>query len=158
VPTLTVTGLRRRLGSAEVLAGVDLEVPAGTLSCLVGPSGSGKTTLLKILAGKLDPEGGKVSLDGRDWSFTPPAQRGIAMVMQNYALFPHLSVRENAAFGLEELGVSSAEAARRADEALRWVRVGRALEQPGRGLPAGTPVHAPRAGPGAGADGPLRPP
>lgn len=122
MPTLTVTGLRRRLGSAEVLAGVDLEVPAGTLSCLVGPSGSGKTTLLKILAGKLDPEGGKVSLDGRDWSFTPPAQRGIAMVMQNYALFPHLSVRENAAFGLEELGVSSAEAARRADEALRWVR------------------------------------
>lgn len=104
-----------------MLAGADLEVPAGTLTCLVGPSGSGKTTLLKILAGKLDPEGGKVLLDGRDWSFTPPAKRGIAMVMQNHALFPHLSVRENAAFGLEELGVAPAEAARRADEALRWV-------------------------------------
>ena len=122
MPTLAVTGLRRRLGSAEVLAGVDLEVPTGTLHCLVGPSGSGKTTLLKILAGKLDPDGGKVSLDGRDWSFTPPAKRGIAMVMQNYALFPHLSVLENAAFGLEELGVPADEARRRATEALRWVR------------------------------------
>ena len=122
MPTLTVTGLRRRLGSAEVLAGVDLEVLAGTLHCLVGPSGSGKTTLLKVLAAKLDPEGGKVLLDGRDWSFTPPARRGIAMVMQNYALFPHLNVLENAAFGLEELGVPADEARRRATEALRWVR------------------------------------
>jgi len=122
VPTLTVTGLRRRLGSSEVLAGVDLTVPSGSLYCLVGPSGSGKTTLLKILAGKLDPEGGKIALDGRDWSFTSPAKRGIAMVMQNYALFPHLSVLENAAFGLEELGVAPEEARRRATEALRWVR------------------------------------
>lgn len=122
MPTLVVTGLRRRLGSAEVLAGVDLTVPEGSLCCLVGPSGSGKTTLLKILAGKLDAEGGKVTLDGRDWSFTPPAQRGIAMVMQNYALFPHLSVLENAAFGLEELGVPAAAARQRALEALRWVR------------------------------------
>lgn len=122
MPTLTVTGLRRRLGSSEVLAGVDLTVPSGSLYCLVGPSGSGKTTLLKILAGKLDAEGGKISLDGRDWSFTPPAKRGIAMVMQNYALFPHLSVLENAAFGLEEVGVAPDEARRRATEALRWVR------------------------------------
>ena len=59
MPTLSVTGLRRRFGSAEVLAGADLEVPAGTLTCLVGPSGSGKTTLLKILAGKLKPNLGR---------------------------------------------------------------------------------------------------
>jgi iron(III) transport system ATP-binding protein len=122
VPALAITGLRRRLGQAEVLSGVDLEVPAGALTCLLGPSGSGKTTLLKVLAGQLEAQGGRILYDGRDVAFFTAAERGVAFVHQNYALFPHLSVLENAAFALEGAGLSEAESRRRALEALQLVR------------------------------------
>jgi len=121
VLSVQVTGLRRRLGSAEVLGGVDLSVAAGTLHCLVGPSGSGKTTLLKVLAGQSESDGGRVLLGGKDLKAIEPRDRATAMVFQNYALFPHLSVLDNAAFGLDALGLSAEAARARALEALAAV-------------------------------------
>ncbi|NBR42890.1 MAG: ATP-binding cassette domain-containing protein [Verrucomicrobia bacterium] len=101
MPAVSIIALRRLLGTAEILAGVDLSIETGSLCCLLGPSGSGKTTLLKVLAGQLEPQGGKLTYDGREWGFFSPAERAIAFVHQNYALFPHLTVLENAAFALE---------------------------------------------------------
>ena len=121
VLSVRVTGLRRRLGSAEVLGGVDLSVDAGMLYCLVGPSGSGKTTLLKILAGQSESDGGRVLLGGKDLKALDVRDRATAMVFQNYALFPHLTALENAAFGLEALGLSAEEIRARALEALAAV-------------------------------------
>lgn len=121
VLSVRVTGLRRRLGSAEVLGGVDLAVDAGMLYCLVGPSGSGKTTLLKILAGQSESDGGRVLLGGKDLKALDVRDRATAMVFQNYALFPHLTALENAAFGLEALGLSAEEIRTRALEALTAV-------------------------------------
>jgi len=121
VLSVEVHGLRRRLGSAEVLAGVDLSIAAETLYCLVGPSGSGKTTLLKVLAGQAESDGGRVLLGGKDLKALDARGRATAMVFQNYALFPHLSVLENAGFGLEALGLGPAEVRARALEALAAV-------------------------------------
>jgi ABC-type Fe3+/spermidine/putrescine transport system ATPase subunit len=121
VPTLRLTGLRRQFGSAVVLDGVDLVVESGTLCCLLGPSGSGKTTLLKLLAGQQESQAGTMLLDNRDITFTPAAARGFGFVPQNYALFPHLTVLENAAFSLDAEKLSAAEIKTRALEALRLV-------------------------------------
>ena len=121
MPTLRLTGLRRQFGSAVVLDGVDLVVETGTLCCLLGPSGSGKTTLLKLLAGQQESQGGTMLLDNRDITFTPAAARGFGFVPQNYALFPHLSVLENAAFSLDADKLPAAEIKARALEALRLV-------------------------------------
>lgn len=117
MPTLRISGLRRQVGPATILAGVDLVVEAGTLCCLLGPSGSGKTTLLKVLAGQADSQGGTVLLDHRDITFAEAADRGFGFVHQNYALFPHLTVLENAAFSLE----GAADARARALAALKLV-------------------------------------
>lgn len=118
---LSILGLRRRLGGSEVLAGVDLELASGALTCLLGPSGSGKTTLLRILAGQQEADGGQVLHRGRPAAFFTAAERGVVLAHQNQALFPHLSVLENAAFGLESAGCSPDEAAARSLEALRLV-------------------------------------
>ena len=121
MPTLRLTGLRRQLGATPVLAGVDLVVETGTLCCLLGPSGSGKTTLLKVLAGQVESQGGTVLLDNRDITFADSAGRGFGFVHQNHALFPHLTVLENAAFSLDAEKLAAAEIKRRALEALRLV-------------------------------------
>ena len=121
MPTLRLTGLRRQLGTTPVLAGVDLVVETGTLCCLLGPSGSGKTTLLKVLAGQIESQGGTALLDNRDITFAEAAERGFGFVHQNYALFPHLSVLENAAFSLDAEKLSAAEIKTRALEALELV-------------------------------------
>ncbi len=117
--SLRIQGLCRQLGNQPVLRGVDLHIPEGKLTCLLGPSGSGKTTLLKILAGQLEPDSGKVLLNEKALSFLPIAQRGIAFLQQNDLLFPHLTVAENAAFGLK--GLTPEEVSRRVKEALQSV-------------------------------------
>jgi putative spermidine/putrescine transport system ATP-binding protein len=107
----------------EAVAGVDLEIEAGEFFTLLGPSGSGKTTTLRMIAGFEDPGGGTIELAGRDVSGVPPYDRAVNTVFQDYALFPHMTVGENVAYGLRVAGVARAERARRRDEALEMVRL-----------------------------------
>ena len=98
--TITITGMRKRFGPTEVLRGIDLTVEKGELVALLGPSGSGKTTLLKIIAGLDWPDMGGLDVDGVNWLNLPAQDRRIGFVFQHYALFPHMKVRDNIAFGL----------------------------------------------------------
>ena len=118
---LALSGIVRRFADVTALAGIDLAVHRGELVTILGPSGSGKTTLLKIIAGFELPDNGVVRLKGEDITFAAPAKRGIGMVFQNYALFPHLSVERNVAFPLEMRGVSRAEIRRRVAAVLQLV-------------------------------------
>ncbi|MFY8082653.1 MAG: ABC transporter ATP-binding protein [Rubrivivax sp.] len=113
--------LRLSYGSTEVLRGVSLDIAPGEFFALLGPSGSGKSTLLRAMAGFARHQGGQLLIDGVDIGAQEPWQRQVGMVFQNYALWPHLSVRENVAFGLVERRVSPAETRRRVDEALALV-------------------------------------
>ena len=94
-------GAAKSFGAATVLGGVDLGVAQGEFVSLLGPSGCGKTTLLRIVAGLLAADSGSVRIDGADITALPPHQRDVGVVFQNYALFPHLTVAENVAFGLK---------------------------------------------------------
>ncbi|MGH7077737.1 MAG: ATP-binding cassette domain-containing protein, partial [Acetobacteraceae bacterium] len=94
---LELTGLTKNFGPVTVLHGVDLALADGEMVVIVGASGCGKSTLLRLVAGLEEPTGGRVVLDGRDVTRLDPAARDIAMVFQNYALYPHMSVFENMA-------------------------------------------------------------
>ena len=98
--TIEIDGIRKSFGAVQALQAVDLQVRDGEFLALLGPSGCGKTTLLRIIAGLESQTGGRVRIGGRDVSDLPPRRRGLAMVFQNYAVFPHLTVFENVAFGL----------------------------------------------------------
>jgi putative spermidine/putrescine transport system ATP-binding protein len=105
------------------VAGIDLEVAAGEFFTMLGPSGSGKTTTLRMIAGFEDPSGGAIELAGEDVSGVPPYDRAVNTVFQDYALFPHMTVGDNVAYGLKVAGVDKAERAKRRDEALEMVRL-----------------------------------
>jgi sn-glycerol 3-phosphate transport system ATP-binding protein len=110
---IQLVNVARLWGEAKALDHIDLSVKAGDFCVLLGPSGCGKSTTLRIIAGLDSPSTGQVYVDGRNVTNLPPAQRGVAMVFQNYALFPHLNVADNITFGLSVRRVESAEAARR---------------------------------------------
>ena len=93
-------GVRKRFGATEVLRGIDLEVASGECLVLLGPSGCGKTTLLRLLAGLEKADAGRILIGDRAVDDLPPAERDVAMVFQNYALYPHLTAFENVAFPL----------------------------------------------------------
>jgi len=109
VGSLNIENVTKSFGPVEVLKGIDLEVSDGEFVVFVGPSGCGKSTLLRVVAGLEDPTSGKVLIDGADVTATPPAKRGIAMVFQTYALYPHLTVRDNMGLGLKQAGAPAAE-------------------------------------------------
>ena len=113
----------RRFGEHYALRDLDLTIHGGEFVALLGASGSGKTTALNCLAGLLPLTSGKITLDGRRIDLLPPERRGFGMVFQNYALFPHMSVRGNVGFGLRMRRVPRAEARRRVDEVLRLVQL-----------------------------------
>ena len=115
--------VRRAFGDTVALQGMDLTIKGGEFVALLGPSGCGKSTALNCLAGLLPLTGGAIWLDGKRIDGLPPERRGFGMVFQNYALFPHMSVRRNIAFGLSMRKVGKAERIRRTDEALRLVRL-----------------------------------
>jgi len=110
---LTIENVKKSFGKVDVLKGIDLDVKDGEFVVFVGPSGCGKSTLLRIVAGLEDTTSGHVLIDGKDVTATPPADRGIAMVFQTYALYPHLTVRNNMSLGLKQAGTPGAEIERR---------------------------------------------
>ncbi len=119
-----VEGLTKRYGSATALDAVTLTFPDGGFFGLLGPSGSGKTTLLRAIAGFIAPDAGRVLIDGRPVTDLPVERREIGMVFQSYALFPHMTVARNIAFGLRLQGLRGAPLAARVEEALELVRLG----------------------------------
>jgi iron(III) transport system ATP-binding protein len=104
MPLLTLHNISKRFGETTAVADVSIAVERGEFFGLLGPSGCGKTTTLRVIAGLESPDGGAIDFDGRDITSLPPEQRGFGMVFQNYALFPHLNVFENVAFGLRAHG------------------------------------------------------
>jgi putative spermidine/putrescine transport system ATP-binding protein len=105
------------------VAGIDLEIEPGEFFTFLGPSGSGKTTTLRMIAGFEDPSNGTIELAGEDVSGVPPYDRAVNTVFQDYALFPHMTVGENVAYGLKVAGLDKSERTRRRDEALEMVRL-----------------------------------
>jgi ABC-type Fe3+/spermidine/putrescine transport system ATPase subunit len=123
---LALEGVTRRFGDHTAVDDVSLDIAAGELLALIGASGSGKTTTLRIVAGYEVPDAGRVVLDGRDITALPPQKRGFGMVFQHYALFPHMPVEDNVAFGLEARGIPKAKRLDRARKALESVGLGSA--------------------------------
>ncbi len=118
-----MSNLTKHYGEVQAVAGVDLEIERGEFFTLLGPSGSGKTTTLRMIAGFEEPSAGTIELAGDDVSGVPPYDRAVNTVFQDYALFPHMSVGENVAYGLRVAGVAKQERAVRRDEALEMVRL-----------------------------------
>lgn len=122
---LRIAGLRKYFGDTVALENISLEVPAGQVLALIGPSGCGKTTLLRSIAGLIRPDAGSIEIGearvATEREHTPPERRGLGMVFQDYALWPHMSVSENVAFPLEMAGVGKRERRQRVEEALELV-------------------------------------
>jgi putrescine transport system ATP-binding protein len=122
-PLLRLVSVVKRFGNFTAVDHLSLEIKAGEFFALLGPSGCGKTTLLRMLAGFETPDQGQILLDGRDVAAVLPHQRPVNMMFQSYALFPHLSVRENIAFGLKRAGLPRPEIDTRVSEMLALVRL-----------------------------------
>jgi putative spermidine/putrescine transport system ATP-binding protein len=121
---LQLDALSKDFGPHKAVDGLTLSVEKGEFVSLLGPSGCGKTTTLQMIAGFVEPSGGAIRLEGRDLLAVKPAKRGLGIVFQSYALFPHMSVAENVGFGLEMQGVAKAERAKRVGETLELVGLG----------------------------------
>jgi spermidine/putrescine ABC transporter ATP-binding subunit len=129
--TLAVRHLAKSYGNIQAVVDFSLDVPAGVFVTLLGPSGSGKSTVLRLIAGFETPDRGQVALDGRDVTSLPPHQRPSAMVFQRYALFPHMTVRQNIAFGLNQQRLAASVVAQRVETMLDLVHLsGRADHHP----------------------------
>jgi ABC-type Fe3+/spermidine/putrescine transport system ATPase subunit len=122
-PGVEIAGLAKSFGDTRVLEDVSLVVPAHEFHALLGPSGSGKTTILRIIAGFIAPDDGTVRVAGRDMTGVPAERRDIGVVFQNYALFPHMNVFANIAFGLRMRGLGKAETRERVADVLSLVRM-----------------------------------
>ena len=116
-----MSAVSKRLGGRDIISDLNLDITAGELICLLGPSGCGKTTTLRMIGGFLTPDAGVITIDGVEHTSTPPERRPTAMVFQNYALWPHMTVAGNIAFGLKVRGLSRAEIESRVDSVLATV-------------------------------------
>ena len=123
-PLLRIEGLTKRFGAAAAVERLSLDIYTGEFLALLGPSGCGKTTLLRLIAGFERPNAGHILLDGVDLARVPPYRRPLNMIFQDYALFPHLTVAENVAFGLKQEGLAKAEIAGRVSDMLALVKLG----------------------------------
>ncbi|MDL9997213.1 ABC transporter ATP-binding protein [Variovorax sp. J22P240] len=127
--SIVLIDIAKSWGESTALHAVNLHIEPGSFCVLLGPSGCGKSTTLRIVAGLETASGGQVLIDGRDVTRLPPAQRGIAMVFQNYALFPHLSVADNISFGLSVRKTPAAEIAKRLGDAAALLGLGALLDR-----------------------------
>jgi sn-glycerol 3-phosphate transport system ATP-binding protein/multiple sugar transport system ATP-binding protein len=124
-----VRGVKKAFGQNPILRGVDVEIEEGSFAVLVGPSGCGKSTLLRLVAGLEEADQGSLWLAGKDVTRLPPRDRDVAMVFQSYALYPHLTVKDNLAFGLKLRGAEEKEIASRIKEASEMLGLGDLLER-----------------------------
>jgi putative spermidine/putrescine transport system ATP-binding protein len=122
-PAIRLTGLRKQFGDTTAVDGIDLEIADGEFFSMLGPSGSGKTTVLRMIAGFELPTAGTIALGGADVTRAAPFQRDVTTVFQDYALFPHLSVRQNVEYGLAVRKLGRTQRRMRADEALAQVQM-----------------------------------
>jgi ABC-type sugar transport system ATPase subunit len=132
-----LTGVTKRFGATEVLKGIDLEIADGEFVVFVGPSGCGKSTLLRTIAGLEEADGGEIAIGGRPVNDLSPSDRGIAMVFQSYALYPHMNVYENMAFGLKLAKVDKAEVDRRVRAAAETLNITDYLDRKPKALSGG---------------------
>jgi len=135
--TLELHGLKKQFGATAILAGIDLALADGEMLVIVGASGCGKSTLLRLVAGLETPSAGRIVLDGRDVTHADPAARDIAMVFQNYALYPHMSVFDNMAYGLRIRGVARGAIATQVQAAADLLGIGALLSRKPRQLSGG---------------------
>ena len=126
---IRLENIMKSFGSVDVIRDVSLDIPEGELVVFVGPSGCGKSTLLRLISGLDRPTSGKILIDGEDVTRRSAADRGLAMVFQSYALYPHMTVRQNMAFGLENTHIPRAEIASRIEDAARMLEIGPLLER-----------------------------
>ncbi len=127
--TIRLSGVRKTFGTTHVIKGVDIDIADGEFCVFVGPSGCGKSTLLRMIAGLEDITSGELRIRGRVVNDLPPKDRGVAMVFQSYAIFPHMTVRENVAFGLTIAGASKEEKAAKVAEAARILQMEHLLDR-----------------------------
>lgn len=135
--TLTIRDLRKSYGEVDVMHGVDLDIEDGEFTVFVGPSGCGKSTLLRMIAGLEEITSGTVAIDGEVVNETAPAKRGVAMVFQTYALYPHMTVYNNMAFGLKQSKTPKAEIDRRVMAAAEVLQITDYLQRSPRNLSGG---------------------
>src|SRR5216684_166180 len=135
--SITLEGVCKAFGSHIVIPSADLEIDDGSFVVFVGPSGCGKTTLLRMIAGLEDVSGGRILIDGANVVDVPPAKRGLSMVFQSYALYPHMSVRGNIAFGLKMAGLPRAEIDRKVAAAADTLNLTAYLDRKPRELSGG---------------------
>jgi ABC-type Fe3+/spermidine/putrescine transport system ATPase subunit len=121
VAEIRLDALAKRYGRTEAVAPTDLTIAEGEFFAILGPSGSGKTTLLRMIGGFVEPSGGRIAIGGRDVTREPPHRRNLGVVFQSYALFPHMTARENVAFGLRMRGAPWRDRSERAEDALAMV-------------------------------------
>ncbi|MBX3234121.1 MAG: sn-glycerol-3-phosphate ABC transporter ATP-binding protein UgpC [Labilithrix sp.] len=122
-------GIKKAFGNTPILRGVDLDIPEGSFAVLVGPSGCGKSTLLRLVAGLEETDEGTITIAGKDVTELPPRDRDIAMVFQSYALYPHLTVRDNLAFGLKLRGTAASEIDERIEEASAMLGLAKLMDR-----------------------------
>ena len=134
---VTLRGIRKSFGDLEIIKGVDLDIRDHEFVVFVGPSGCGKSTLLRLIAGLEDISSGDLAIDGQKVNDLPPAERGIAMVFQSYALYPHMTVYENMAFGLKLAKTNKAEIERKVGDAARILQLEHLLKRKPKELSGG---------------------
>ncbi|RYH10128.1 ABC transporter ATP-binding protein [Tropicimonas sp. IMCC6043] len=134
---ITLNAVEKWFGDVQVIKGVDLEIGDGEFVIFVGPSGCGKSTLLRMIGGLEETSRGKILIDGGDVTDHPPAKRGLTMVFQSYALYPHMSVAENMGFSLKTAGAPKAEIEAKVNEAARVLKLGPFLERRPKDLSGG---------------------
>jgi ABC-type sugar transport system ATPase subunit len=131
------SNVQKRYGVVDVIPGLDLTIPDGSFTVLVGPSGCGKSTLLRMIAGLEEVSGGTIHIGGDDVTSRDPSQRGIAMVFQSYALYPHMSVADNIGFGLKLSGMPRAEIEARVKDAADTLQLAHLLDRKPKQLSGG---------------------